>query len=434
VRFRPPRTKAAWLRFLLVLAVLAAGAGSAYYIGRYVSGYFRLRAARQAIARHDLPAAEQLLARCVQDWPDSPEVLQLAAQTSRRAGHYDEAYHYLKEYRRAGGLPEVAEFEQALRRAQQGDLASVEKSLTAAAQKDHPDSVLVLEALSRGYLKSYRLSDALECLVLWLERDPDNVQALLWRADLYERWLNYERALLDYRHALTFAPDRDDARMRYAQVLVQARQPAEALEQFQSLERSQPNDPAILLGIARCQHMRGKSEAAGLIINSLLSAHPDDAGALVESAQLALEAGQPGQAENTLRRAVQLDPSNREALHALVQCLNQLHKTQEADQQRARLDRLETQLDRVADLAKAIGASPHNAALRHEMALIFLDRGATNEGMRWLQSALEQDPLYAPALETRAKYSRRSGAATPALESHRITSSGTGGLGDKRQQ
>jgi tetratricopeptide (TPR) repeat protein len=418
VRFRPPRTKAAWLRYVLFLAVIGAGVWSAYHIGRYVSGYFRLRAARQAIARQDLAAAEELLARCVHEWPDSPEVLHLAAQTSRRAGHYDEAFHYLKEYRRAGGLSEVAEFEQALRRAQQGDLAPVEKSLAAAAQKDHPDSALILEALSRGYLKSYRLSDALDCLVLWLERDPDNVQALLWRADLYERWLNYERALLDYRHALTLAPDRNDARRRFAQVLVQARQPAEALEQFQSLERCQPDDPALLLGIARCQHMSGKSEEAARIIDGLLSAHPDDAGALVESAMLALEAGQPSRAENPLRRAVQLDPSNREALHALVQCLNQLHKTKEAEERRARLDRLETQLDRVADLAKAIGASPHDAALRHEMALIFLDRGATNEGMRWLHSALEQDPLYAPALETRAKYSRRAATALPVPASH----------------
>jgi predicted Zn-dependent protease len=392
----------------LILAVLAAGGFSTYYISRYVSTYLRLRSARQAIAKHDIDNAEDLLAQCAQDWPDSPEVLHLAAQTSRRAGHYDKAARYLKDYRRAGGLPDIVELENALRRAQQGDLATVEPSLVPAAQKDHPDAPLVLEALARGYLKSYRLSEALDCLTLLLERDPDNVQAILWRADLHERWLNYERALADYRAALTLAPDRSDTRLRFAQVLVQARQPAEALEQFEILRSLQPEDPAVLLGLARSRHMRGETDEATRLVAELLSAHPDDAGALAESGKLALEVGQPSRAEQSLRRATELDTSDRDALHALVQCLHQQNKTVEARETRAKLDRLEAQLDRVAELTKAIGALPNNPALRHEMALIFFDRGAAKEGMRWLHSALEQDPLYSPALRTLAKYSRRS--------------------------
>jgi predicted Zn-dependent protease len=401
-------TKSAFFVYGLILAVLAAGGWSAFYITHYVSTYLRLRAARQSLVKHDIASAEDLLAQCAHDWPDSPEVLHMAAQTARRAGHYDKASRYLKEYRRAGGLPDIVELETALRRAQQGDLATVEPSLVAAAQKDHPDAVLVLEALAHGYLKSYRLSDALDCLTVWLEREPDNVQALLWRADLYERWLNYERALADYRAALGLAPDHTDTRLRFAQVLVQARQPAEALEQFNILREVQPQDPAVLLGLARSRHMRGETEEATRLLDELLSAHPDDPAALTECGKLALEAGQAARGEQVLRRATELDPSDRESLHGLVQCLHQQNKTAEAQDARTKLDRLEAQLDRVAELTRAIGASPNNPALRHEMALIFFDRGAGKEGMRWLHSALEQDPLYSPALRTLAKYSRRS--------------------------
>jgi Tfp pilus assembly protein PilF len=313
-------------------------------------------------------------------------------------------------------VPEAAELEQLLGRFQRGEQDQGEARLVHAGHQDHPDAPMIREALVRGYLATFRLNDALACLNYWLEREPENIQALLWRADIYERRLSHENALADYRRASALDPDRPDIRQEFAHALLEARQPAEALEQLSVLHEAMPTDPTILLWLARAKHMTGDSQAAEGLLDQLLEAQSNDSRALTERGKLAFEGGRASQAEVWLKRAVELAPSDREALFTLVQVFRQNGKESEAKTFQARLLKLDADLDRAAVLAQSIAGSPHDAALRHEMALIFLSKGETREGVRWLQSALREDPLYRPALKTLAEQSRK---ADPSSQSAR---------------
>src|SRR5262249_4733215 len=152
----------------------------------------------------------------------------LAARVARLALEYREADRQLRDCQRLGGARAAIDLERQMIRAQRGDLTQVDRKLMTQVEGGHPESLLILEALSRGYLQNFRLEEALRCLQLWLERRPDAVQALLWRGEVWERLLHTEDALADYRRALELAPERDDDRLHLAEVLITARQPQEA--------------------------------------------------------------------------------------------------------------------------------------------------------------------------------------------------------------
>lgn len=80
--------------------------------------------------------------------------------------------------------------------------------------------MLLLEALTWGYMKTFRLPEAVQSLEFWLKREPDNVQALLWRAEVAERRQQHPQALDDYRRVVELEPERAAARLRLAELLV----------------------------------------------------------------------------------------------------------------------------------------------------------------------------------------------------------------------
>src|SRR5262249_12935486 len=150
------------------------------------------------------------------------------------------------------------DLERALARAQRGELARVEDYLLSGANKDQPEAVLILEALTQGYLKTHRLLDASHCLDLWLQHQPNNVRALVWRGEVKERRNSNAEAIVAYRRAVELEPDNEDVRLHLAQALIRSDQAEEAQVQFEQLQHRQPENSEVLLGLAHCRRSLGK--------------------------------------------------------------------------------------------------------------------------------------------------------------------------------
>src|SRR5262249_28037436 len=148
----------------------------------------------------------------------------LAARTARRAGFSADAERHLSRCAELHGEPEAIERERALLCAQRGELASVESYLVSCVQQEHRDTPFILEALTQGYMKTYRLPAALGCLSRLFRQQPEHVQALFWRAWVWERLLNREKALADYRRIVELDPEQDTARLRLAEGLLESGQ------------------------------------------------------------------------------------------------------------------------------------------------------------------------------------------------------------------
>jgi tetratricopeptide (TPR) repeat protein len=391
-----------WLRRqhrLVVVAVLSVGvaAGVAWYFIHERRKTDQLLAeGEQAIAVRDYAQARELLNRYLTDRPDDSHARLLAARAARRERLYHEAREHLRRCRAEGSDPEAVDIEDSLLDVLSGDERPV-AGLRERARQDDDLALVILEVLVQLDLDSYQLGSALDGFTRYLARRPDDLHALLGRAYVWERFLNFADALEDYRKAVAAHPENDRARLKLAETLLIAGTPEEALIHFRWVADRWPERPPVRLGLARCYRRLARPEEAAILLDSLLAEFPNHGETLWERGELELDRERPAAAEPFLRKAATQRPFDRRVQHAMSRCLAQLGREEEAKTFEARVKRLDGDLTRMSVLRDAVIKHPSDADLRCEGGLLFLRNGEREEGLRWLQLALRLDPNCEPA-------------------------------------
>src|SRR5712692_10496764 len=208
-------------RFLLVLVSLSLIGLAGYFSYRHFQAEYYFRAAEKARQERDFVKARQYLDFCLAVWPQSLRVHFLIARIARQAGFYEEAERRLDLCQQLQGPTPEVQLERSLLQVHQGVFAALtETQLRAYLSDNHPATDHILEALSRGCMRTFRLNNAQVYLDLWLERQPDNFQALLWRGWVHERMYHFTTAKEDYQKAAELAPENEEAQMHLAQLLL----------------------------------------------------------------------------------------------------------------------------------------------------------------------------------------------------------------------
>jgi tetratricopeptide (TPR) repeat protein len=372
----------------------------------------------------DFAGAQQHFTQSLQVWSSSTDVHLKAARAARKAGDFEETEHLLRRCIDLGGDADAIYLEQLLVQVQRGRLSEAEPQLVNRVVQNHPESVAILEVLTLAHIQTYQLAQALECLRHWVEREPDRVEAWLLQAYVYERLRNPGEALSSYRRAVELDPDNDEARMKMAGQLVSANYVEEAFAQFEHLHQKQGDTQAVLKGLAYCHRMMNQPEKARKLLEAVLADNPRDWQALAERGRLAMEDESPKQAEKWLRQASAIAPHESDISYSLCQCLRHLGKNKEAEDVLAGLQRVEKDLEHMADLSREIARSPHDPALRCEAGLLLIRNGLESEGLRWLESALVEDPGHAPTHQALADYYQRAGYSELAKQHRRLALEG----------
>jgi tetratricopeptide (TPR) repeat protein len=405
-----------WL-VLIGLALIAAGTN--------LWAWHHYRQADRLQERYHFSQAYAHYAQAVQVWRWSAALHLKTARTARRAGLYPEAEHHLAECQRLQGGAEDASLPLALERllllAQSGDIAEVEGALWQYVEQNKPQTPLVLEALARGYARVLRLSLAMNCLRRLLEREPNNVEALVTAGKIIEQGGGeMEDALKYYRLALELDAERDDARLNLAQILLRDR-PEEACAHFEYLLARQPDNAAVMLRLGQAQRILNETDRACQLLEAVLAKEPENAQALTELGRIALQAGKITEAEKLFRNAIASDPANRDAHYRLYQCLvQQPGKEPEAAQQIAACERVEADLARLGTIAsKEMSRTPNDPQLYYEVGMFYLRYGKPDVGVRWLYRALKLNPAHQSSHQALADYFQRIGEREKA-EQHRL--------------
>jgi Tfp pilus assembly protein PilF len=385
-------------RRLILAALLALIAAVAAWLGVALYAENQFTAARRALERYDFAAANEHLQTCVRLRPNEFRYRLLAAQAARRAGSYREAEDHLDRCRvLAAEEGNVGLLEGMLLRAQQGKLAAVEKDLWILVEEDHPDKPLILEALGRGYLRSYRLPLADKCLKALLEAEPDHAEAWLWRAGILELVGNPDGALRLYRKALELRPENDAYRKRLALFLLYLNNAPEALPHLEQLHARQPDDPDVLVGLAQCRIAAGEAGAGRVLLRRALAVRPGHVQGLAEAAKLALLDGQPARARALARKALEAEPSDRAVNYLYYQCLLRCGKTEDARVQEAHFKILEKDLNRLEHILRNdLAENPQNPDNYCELGQIFSRHGRPDLGLYWYRHALALNPDHRP--------------------------------------
>jgi tetratricopeptide (TPR) repeat protein len=383
---------------------------------------YHLRAARRALVAFHAGEATAHLAPCLKAWPQNSEVHFLAARAARLADDSDTAQAQLEACERLSKSPEFA-VEWAMLRAQNGDLDSVETYLRQQVLEDHPDTLFILDAMTRGYVRVYRFALAQYCLKLWLEREPDSVPALLHRARIWERIHNYQDAADDFRRVLEVDGSSSEARLGLANSLIELAQPGEALQHLEQLRQTQPDDPQVLVRLACCQNTLNRPAEAQSILDVVLAEHPDCTPALSGRAQVALQQGDVDGALRWAAKAMAVDSYDYQINFLFYQCLKQCGKQKEAQEQFAKVEKIKSNILRMQELGtKKLQAAPNDPALRCEMGTLSISLGQDEVGLGWLLSALQKAPDYKPAHAALADYYDRKGDSRQAVHHRQLAS------------
>jgi predicted Zn-dependent protease len=390
-----------------VLMVLIAAGG--VLIGVESWALYHFRAARAATERYHNREARQHLEEYLRVWPHDPNALILAARTARRLGALDEAERFLDECSGVRGGEELA-LERSMLQAAGGDVDSVHSLAQRMLAENHPAAPLILEALASGYLVSYRLQEAAYVLGLWLERQPENTQAILMQSMLDIDRDRYEDAVAKLRQVVELDPEHAEARQRLADFLVELGHATEALPHLEQLRRKAPADVQVQLTLARCQNLLGRQDLAKKILDDVLARQPHFPPALAERGKLAMQDGQLDQAEAWLRDAAEGEPGDLPVRHHLYQCLTQNGKPEGAAEVQVQMRQIDADLKRIHEIITVdMKQRPHDAALHYEAGMIALRTGAAGDAVRLFESALREDPRHGPTHQALADYYERIG-------------------------
>lgn len=379
-------------RLVVLACLVTAIAGLAAYTIRERRQTDRILVdGERLLASREYARAREQLERYLEVRPSDAHARLLAARAARGARAFRESREHLDRCRSDGGEAEAIDIEESLIEVSSGNPELVPSLRERTKSKDDL-ALVVLEVLIQYDLDTYQLGSALDGFTRYLEVRPNDLHARLGRGFVWERFLNFSDAVVDYRAAVVAHPESERARLKLAETLLIVGTPDEALKQYEWLAERGPDRPSVRLGLARCHRKLARSEEAIKLLDGLLLDFPNHGEVLWERGDLELELGRPASAEPWLRKAAEQRPFDRRVQYALYRCLLRLGQTAEAEVFNARVKQLDADLTRMNAIRNEVMKRPEDVALRCEGGLLFLRNGEREEGRRWLQLALRLDP------------------------------------------
>ena len=269
-------------------------------------------------------------------------------------------------------------FEEALARLHAGDAPGAVAMLSQALC-DAPADIDLLTLLGAAHNACGEHTAAIEVLSRALARAPRFARAREERALALLKLRRPEEAVSELQECLAIAPGNASARRRLAQTLI-------------GLGRGEDADAVLAGGFAQrpggelllqaAEHQRaGRLRESEPLLRRVLEREPDEIDALRMLARVAEEAERLGEAERLLRRVIALAPTHDEAELALARVLKQREKMPEA----------------LAHCAATVSRSPRNALARYLHASFLAHAGHHEEALAEYEACLAIRPDNAAA-------------------------------------
>jgi predicted Zn-dependent protease len=384
-------------RISLLLSALFL-CGAAALAAAHLRAWYHYRAGQSALDHYHFTEARNHLAISLHTWPNSWRVLLLAARAARLDGDFEQAHQYLQHCQHAQPSNPAVLLEWSLLRASVGELAAVEEYLRDQLNWRSYQTPLIQEALLMGYIRTYRIAQALATVEEWLEHQPEDTQALFLQGCIWQQSHRPQMALRSYRRAWELDPQRDDVRWRLAQCLVELNLADEAVSHLEYLHRRDPNKEEITVELAGARFKQGQVSEAQQLLDAVLAEHPDNEAALRERGRIALAAEDAAEAEKWLRQAARLGPNNPQILRLLSDALLHQGNQDEARALQDRLKQTDRDFQRLEQICQhELGERPNDPVLHSEFGALLLRLGYREAGRNWLLLALQEDPNCATA-------------------------------------
>ena len=390
----------------VAIVVLGLGGGNRVYVA------WQIRTAKTmmnmgSVSRVQV-ALRQLDLAAGDEPPDAPELLYLLGRASRRAGSFEKGLEYLQMAESAGWDKDLVQQQRRLAFFQRGRID--EGALDRLLQQNASDELAyeVYEALAKGYLFSYRFTDALHCLNFWSDWCPTATDPRMWRGGIWVQSQRWDKANQEYQAVLKIDPSHLDARLALAQILLhRLNQVESARREFQICLDQSPGNFDAELGLAACERRLADSEGAERRLRRLLNRDltPEQLTSLqMELGQALLERRAHPEAVAILSEVVESDPLSSAAYYALGSAYAIGGDREKSKECFERSKALLEQFTRLTTITAELINHPEMADLRWEAGKILMDQKLFTEGAAWMATALIYEPNHQPTHKSLAEY------------------------------
>jgi len=371
--------------------------------------------ASRALNQHEPVRASNWLAWARRFRAADPEIEFLSARAARQKGDLDQLRKHIDRAWRLGYPVAILEREQLLALAQSGQMHEAEPALAGLLMNPRQEDGEICEAYATGFLRNYRLNDALRLVEAWVRDKPDNPRAWYLRATIEieaEQWAGASESL---QRVLATRPDHHEAQYYLGWVLLKQKQPEAALPWLVRAE----HNPRFLdvAQVARIEALRmlGRYKDAKTLSGGLLKREPRQAAVLLAVGKLETDLGEYGDAVDHLEQACQLEPKSPDVRYGLAAALRAAGRGDEAKQHFQFSAHVRERLAHAQELQEVVAREPGNSAARCEIGTILLDYDQPERGLIWLHSALEYDPQFPAAHRRLADYYDERSMQSPEL-------------------
>ena len=403
--------KLLWVIGFLVLAVAFALP--------YIQRYQQILNVQSAIDREDLSQARKLLQQFLSQHPTDADALYLLGSVARRQGDLL-TFRNCMQLAQANGCPKnKIDFQQTLLDihvgkldpAQHPDLLSRGEEGDANAVVSDATATQIYQAIAYGHLANYRLKEAWEASEFWLQWQPQCIAAHLLKADIYERIGDPAKAIEELELILKIDAAHPVTRAKISRLLIEANRIDEALTILTDLVNEKSVTPSIQIDYAEALLRSGKSAETKKALQDAFRiglGSQDRAKASSTRGRIYMEEGNWESAAADLLVAIEIAPYDSTAHIALSTTLTRLGQMELADQYRERgtalLKSNNANFHKIHEILMQIIERPTDPALRTAVGKIMIQQGRVAEGLRWVETALQYDPKYVPALEITSQY------------------------------
>lgn len=385
----------------------------------YIQRYQNLLNVQSAIDREDLTLARELLQQFVVQHPRDAEAIYLLGTVARRQGDFITFRNCMELAKDYGWSQAAIDFQSKLLEIQTGKLDPAQQSdLLSKGDQGVDNAVIsdsvaaqIYQAIAYGHLSNYRLKEAWEASEFWLNWQPKSIAAHLLKADIYERIGDPANAMKELEQILTIDASHPATRAKLGRLLIENNRIDEALVKLDCLVKEKFTTPSIQIDYAEALFRSGKSAEAKQALQDAFQmglGRQDRARASSTRGRILMEEGKWQAAAADLLVAIEIAPDDSAAHFALSNALSRLGQTELADQYRERgtslLQSANDNFRKIREILAQVLERPTDPALRTSVGKLMIDQGKVPEGLRWIETALQYDPNYAPALEIVRQY------------------------------
>lgn len=375
-----------WWLLVFLLLLLNASLWQRPSIARFLANIAIKQATQES------QSAERLIGIARTVWRSTPEADLAAARVARRNGDIELFAKRLARARYFGVDAERADREQLLSLAQAGQMSIAGPKLADLVNSPGGDEVEISEAYAQGYIRLRNYQVALLLLEAWSKDFPNDSRPWAWLGQIHADLQANDLAETAFRKSLKLNPKNYIAAHGLGTLLFDLKRPEEAVPLFE-ISKSKPSlliDATIAK--VKCLRALTKLDEANQTIIQLAEQLPNDYQVQTAFADVLVEQGRYDEAEKALSRFVSAGSLRRELRYTYALALRGLGRIDEAQQH----------FDYATESAKKIGEANRIALqtkdedktveLRHQLGATFLKYGNYEDGLIWLNGALEIDP------------------------------------------